>query len=81
MNTVTESAREIKVINDVDVVVLGGSCTGVFAAIRAARLGARVAIVEQLGAFGGTATAGFVCFWHALTDTTFERQIISGLTE
>ena len=52
MNTIKEPARDIKVINDVDIVVLGGSCTGVFAAVRAARLGARVAIVEQAGAFG-----------------------------
>ena len=81
MITIKEPARDIPVINDVDIVVLGGSCTGVFAAVRAARLGARVAIVEQLGAFGGTATAGFVCIWHALTDTTYNKQIISGMTE
>ena len=81
MITIKEPARDIPVINDVDIVVLGGSCTGVFAAVRAARLGAKVAIVEQLGAFGGTATAGFVCFWHALTDTTYNKQIISGMTE
>ncbi len=47
MNTIREPARDIPVINDVDIVVLGGSCTGVFAAVRAARLGAKVAIVEQ----------------------------------
>lgn len=81
MITIREPARDIKVINDVDIVVLGGSCTGVFAAVRAARLGAKVAIVEQAGAFGGTATNSFVCIWHALTDTTYQKQIISGLTE
>lgn len=81
MATIREPARDIKVINDVDIVVLGGSCTGVFAAVRAARLGAKVAIVEQAGAFGGTATNSFVCIWHALTDTTYNKQIISGLTE
>lgn len=81
MKTIREPARDIKVINDVDIVVLGGSCTGVFAAVRAARLGAKVAIVEQAGAFGGTATSSFVCIWHALTDDTYQKQIISGLTE
>ena len=70
MATIREPARNIPIINDVDIVVLGGSCTGVFAAVRAARLGAKVAIVEQAGAFGGTATNSFVCIWHALTDTT-----------
>ena len=54
MNTIIEPAREVKVINDVDIVVLGGSCTGVFAAVRAARLGAKVAIVEAAGAFAVT---------------------------
>ena len=81
MLTIREPARDIKVINDVDVVVLGGSCTGVFAAVRAARLGAKVAIVEQAGAFGGTATNSYVCIWHSLTDITYKKQIISGLTE
>ncbi len=41
MNTVYESARELPVAADVEVCVVGGSCTGVFAAVRAARLGAR----------------------------------------
>ena len=81
MLTIREPARDIKVINDVDIVVLGGSCTGVFAAVRAARLGAKVAIVEAAGAFGGTATNSFVCIWHSLTDDTYQKQIISGLTE
>ncbi len=47
------AAKEMRVINDVDIVVLGGSCTGVFAAVRAARLGAKVAIVEKQNSFGG----------------------------
>lgn len=81
MNTLRESARDIPVIDGFDIVVVGGSCTGVFAAVRAARLGAKVAIVEQAGAFGGTATNSFVCIWHALTDITYKKQIISGLTE
>ena len=34
---------------DFDVVVIGGSCTGVFAAIRAAEAGCRVALVEMSG--------------------------------
>lgn len=68
-------------INEVDICVLGGSCTGVFAAIRAARLGARVAIIEKQGAFGGVATIAKVNTWHSLRNTDFSRQIIAGLTE
>ena len=81
MNKIIEPARELPVINQVDIIVVGGSCTGVFAAIRAARLGAKVAIIESANAFGGAATNAFVCVWHTLCDTTLNRQIISGLTE
>ena len=76
MDTIREPARSIPVIQDVDIVVLGGGCTGAFAAIRAARFGAKVAIVEQNNAFRGTATNGFVCIWHELTDFTCKLHII-----
>lgn len=81
MSTVREPARDIPVAGKYDIIVAGGGCTGVFAAVRAARLGARVAIIEENGFFGGTATGSYVCIWHALTDTTYKKQIISGLTE
>lgn len=81
MNKIIEPAREIPIINEVDIVVVGGGCTGTFAAIRAARLGARVALIEASNAFGGVATNGFVCIWHTLCDMTFNKQIIGGLTE
>ncbi|MGC4235570.1 MAG: FAD-dependent oxidoreductase [Niabella sp.] len=78
---VINTGRDLPLMNDVDICVLGGSCTGVFAAIRAARLGARVAIVEKQGAFGGVATVAKVNTWHSLRNTDFTRQIIAGLTE
>ena len=40
MKTVTEPKRDVPVIDEFDVVVVGGGCTGVFAAVRAARLAA-----------------------------------------
>ncbi|NUQ00761.1 MAG: FAD-dependent oxidoreductase, partial [Armatimonadetes bacterium] len=80
MNVVWEEPRRVEVIEDCDVCVIGGSTTGVFAAIAAARLGARVALVENGGYFGGTATASLVCIWHSHLDTRFEREIIGGLT-
>ncbi|NLO73723.1 MAG: FAD-dependent oxidoreductase, partial [candidate division WS1 bacterium] len=78
--TLPEPARQVPVVLDCDVCVIGGSCTGVFAAVRAARLGARVALVEKQNCFGGTATAGLVNVWHTLDDLTGDRRIISGLT-
>ena len=73
-------STNIKVYNEVDICVLGGSCTGVFAAVRAAHLGATVAIVEKQNAFGGVATNAMVNIWHSLFDTEFKQQIIAGLT-
>ncbi len=73
-------AERLPVAAEADVCVIGGSCTGVFAAIRAARLGAKVVILERQNRFGGTAVNGLVCMWHNLFDITGERQIIGGLT-
>lgn len=80
MEAIIEAARKLPVIDEVDICVLGGSCTGVSAALRAARLGAKVAIVEQQNCFGGGATSGMVCIWHSLYDTEFKNQIIAGTT-
>jgi len=79
--TLTEPSRRIPVVGDYDVCVLGGSCTGVFAAVRAAQTGARVALVEKQNAFGGVAASGLVNVWHKLRDNTDTQQIIGGLTE
>jgi hypothetical protein len=68
------------VFAEADICVLGGSCTGVFAAIRAARLGASVVLIEKQNSFGGTATNSMVNVWHSLMDTEFKKQIIAGLT-
>lgn len=80
LETIREPARSVPIIYEADLCVLGGSCTGVFAAVRAARLGAKVVIVEKQGHFGGVATSGLVNIWHSLYNTTFDRQIIAGLT-
>lgn len=77
---IQEMAREIPVFHEADICVLGGSCTGVFAAVRAARLGAKVVIIEKQNAFGGVATSGLVNVWHSLYNTEFTKQIIAGLT-
>jgi hypothetical protein len=80
METITEASRSTPVAAEVDICVVGGSCTGVFAAVAAARLGLRVALIEAGGSFGGVATAGLVNIWHSTRDTEFRRTIIGGLT-
>ncbi len=80
MEYIVEPERRIPIIQDADVCVIGGGTAGVFAAVRAARLGASVVIVEKQNAFGGTSTSGMVSVWHYLTDDRYEQQIIGGLT-
>lgn len=75
-----EPAREIPVLGEYDLCVLGGSCTGLFAAIRAARLGLRVAVIERMGCFGGVATLSLVNVWHSPLDEVFEKPIFAGLS-
>jgi hypothetical protein len=55
-----ESAKEINVYGNYDVVVIGGGCGGFSAAIGAARNGAKTLIVERFPFFGGTATASLM---------------------
>ncbi|MFW5878115.1 MAG: FAD-dependent oxidoreductase [bacterium] len=80
MITINEHSKNIPVIEEADICVLGGSCTGVFAAIKAARLGAKVIIIEKQNCFGGVATSGMVNIWHSLMDTESKQQVIAGLT-
>ncbi len=81
MKSIAEPARHVPVVEEADVVVIGGSCTGVFAAVRAARLGLRAVVIEKQNCFGGVATAACVNIWHSLQDTAYERTIIAGLTQ
>jgi len=75
-----EPAKNVPIDGVFDICVVGGSCTGLFAAVRAARLGAKVAIIEKQNCFGGVATNGLVNVWHSLYDIKGEKQIIGGLT-
>ena len=75
METILIPAEQVKVAAEADVCVIGGSCTGVFAAVRAARLGARVILVEKQNRLGGTASCGLVSMWHSVFDATGTRQV------
>lgn len=81
MEYITQPARDIPVLEDVDICVVGGGCTGAFAAVRAARLGARVALLEKQNCLGGVVGSGLLTVWHTLLDTAYQTQVIAGLTE
>lgn len=79
--TINEPARSIPVDAEVDLCIVGGSVTGLAAAVAAARLGLSTAIVELGGMLGGNTTLGLVSVWHSFWNTTGDRQVIAGLSQ
>ena len=59
-DTITEPARRVPVIDDLDVLVLGGGPAGIVAAVAAARNGAVTGLVEHYGFLGGMAASALV---------------------
>jgi hypothetical protein len=55
---ITEPAREIPLLMEADIIVVGGGTTGPFAAISAARRGKKVVLIERFGSLGGNLTLG-----------------------
>jgi len=78
----TEPAREIPVIAEPDVLVVGGGPAGIAAAVSASRAGARTALVERYNHLGGLWTGGLVLpllSTHAVDRGGRRRQVIFGV--
>ena len=78
---IEETVKRTEVCHQADIVIVGASSTGVCDAVRAARLGMTVALVEVSGRCGGVAVNSLVNVWHSLFDETGEKKIIGGLGE
>ena len=79
--TLAEPARQTPLLDEVDVLVLGGGPAGLAAAASAARGGARTLLVERYGFLGGMGTAAGVtnfCGMHANVHGTI-RQVVQGV--
>jgi glycine/D-amino acid oxidase-like deaminating enzyme len=75
MHTVREVSREVPVVRECDVLVVGGGPAGQAAAVAAARAGAEVTLLERYGYLGGLASGGMVL---VLDDMCAEREVSVG---
>ncbi|MDA3797462.1 MAG: FAD-dependent oxidoreductase [Kiritimatiellae bacterium] len=69
--------RDILIEDGYDIVVAGGGPAGSAAAICAARLGAKVLLVEATGCLGGMGTSGLVTAFDPMADG--EKGLVGGL--
>lgn len=70
-----EKERKINAVKT-DVLIAGSGPAGMGAAISAARLGAKVTIVEKNGCLGGISTAGMMSHWTGDCDSNVYREIL-----
>lgn len=82
--TIREPEREIPVLAETDVLVIGGGPAGTAAAIAASRTGAETCLVERYNHLGGLWTGGLVLpllSTHALDRHKRQKKVIFGIGE
>ena len=78
--SVVEQSRKVPIVEDVDVLVVGGGMAGVGAAVAAGRAGLKTVVVEYFGCLGGNGTSGMVNnFCGYTTSGPNKVQIVQGI--
>ena len=67
------------ILSSYQVVVSGGGCAGLTAAIAAARTGAKVLLIEKAAFSGGVITNVGLSYFDGMADATTDRIILGGL--
>lgn len=77
--SVVEAQREVPVVAETDVLIVGGGPAGVAASVEAARQGARALLTERYPYLGGMASGGMVLVVDDMMDGP--RQTVLGLAQ
>lgn len=78
-DAISTDKREIPVLGEYDVVVVGGGTGGAPAGIAAARQGAKTLVVEYLHGLGGVGTMGYISQYYYGYLNGFTREIDNGV--
>jgi hypothetical protein len=79
---ITEPAREIPIIEEPDILVVGGGPAGVAAALSAGRCGLKVLVIERYNHLGGLWTGGLVLpllSTHAVDSGGILKKVVFGI--
>lgn len=76
---ITEPSRQIELLDDYDVVVIGGGPAGVCASLAASRGGLKTLLIEQSGCLGGIATAGLHSKVAQFKESRGPKEIVGGI--
>lgn len=83
-NYITEPQRQIPVIENPDLLVVGGGPAGITAALSAARCGVKTLLIERYNHLGGLWTGGLVLpllSTHARNQNGEKQKVIFGIAE
>ncbi len=75
---VTERGKRVPVVSDVDVVVAGAGISGMFAALAAARMGAKTLLIDRFGSLGGNLGPGMI--WGGGPYNEADKTLPGGMT-